>query len=170
MPSLPEILFHETSARATDFLHELNDPSVLRNQLMPPSAAIELRRQQVSKLRNNIAVLTSKREEFNRKMDDYVASLEALIKGLEKSIVQDLEKSSGPAAGGASVPGLSTHVRCTKCETERVFREIQIIFARESDESFSLPTELYVLTGGSIKKGHFRCRACGTESLVIRAC
>lgn len=170
MPSLPDILFHETSARATDFLHELNDPGVLRNQLMPPSAAIELRRQQVSKLRNNVAVLTSKREEFNRKLDDYVASLDTLIKGLEKSIVQDLAKSGGPPPGAAGAPGLSTHVRCTKCETERVFREIQIIFARESDESFSLPTELYVLTGGSIRKGHFRCRACGTESLVIRAC
>ena len=169
MPSLPEILFQETSSRTTDFLHELNDPGVLRNQLIPPSTAIELRRQQLSKLRQNIEVLTTKREEFNRKMDDYVASLEALIRGIEKSIVHDIQKT-GTRAEAPGTAGLSTHVRCTKCETERIFREIQIIFARESDESLSLPTELYVLTDGTIKKGHFRCGNCGTESLVIRAC
>jgi hypothetical protein len=61
-------------------------------------------------------------------------------------------------------------VRCLSCETEAIFRDLQIIFARESDESIALPTQVYVLTGGVLKKGHFTCRSCGTESLVIRAC
>ena len=33
----------------------------------------------------------------------------------------------------------------------------------------SAGTELYVLDDGSLKKGHFQCLSCGTESLVIKA-
>ena len=62
-----------------------------------------------------------------------------------------------------------TKVRCLNCETERNFRKLQIIFARESDESISTPTEVYVLERGALKKGHFACHTCGTDSLVIQS-
>jgi hypothetical protein len=166
MASSREIHFFEISATATDFLHELSDPSLLRNRRVPPLAAVELRRQQVEKLRQNIAVLTAKREEFNRKMTDYIGNLEKLVSCLEKRIARDLE---GVHAAAAHAPGHGTSVRCLTCRTERLFRDLEIIFARESDESLSLPTEVYVLDEGVLKKGHFACKACGTGSLVIRA-
>ncbi|HVR76553.1 MAG TPA: hypothetical protein VMT52_19645 [Planctomycetota bacterium] len=161
-----KIEFQETSASATDFLHELNDPDLLRNRVIPPRAALELKRQQILKLRSNITFLVAKREEFNRKMDDYVRNFE--------SLVQRLEAGLSPAGGpDASSPGAAarqgTNVRCLACDTEHVFRELQIIFARESEESIASPTEVYVLDGGVLKKGHFRCGSCGPSSLVIRA-
>ena len=164
---LPQkIQFQEVSTTAAEFLHELNDPSLLRSQKIPPLAAIELRKQQIQKLRENIAVLAAKREEFNRKMEDYIRNLEALIRSLEKTIALEVERIDG----GEGQPGPATKVRCLSCETEAIFRDLQIIFARESDESIVLPTQVYVLTGGVLKKGHFTCGSCGTESLVIRAC
>jgi hypothetical protein len=164
---LPQkIQFQELSTSAAEFLHELNDPSLLRSHAIPAAAAIELRKQQVSKLRENIAVLASKRDEFNRKMADYIQNLESLIRSLEKTIAAEVEK----ALSGDPASAHGTSVRCLSCETEAIFRDLQIIFARESDESIALPTQVYVLTGGVLKKGQFRCGACGTESLVIRAC
>jgi len=161
-----KIEFQETSASATDFLHELNDPALLRNRVIPPRAALELKRQQILKLRSNITFLAAKREEFNRKMDDYVRNFEALVSRLEAGLPATGEpEDSGPGAGVR--PG--TNVRCLTCDTEHVFRELQIIFARESDESIASPTEVYVLDGGVLKKGHFRCGSCGPSGLVIRS-
>jgi hypothetical protein len=161
------IVFQVISSKPTDFLHELNSPDILRSQLMPPGATIELRRQQIAKLQESISVLTAKREEFQRKMEDYITSLQELIRGLERSILSEIEKSG--AAEGSSLPDAAIHVRCLRCETEKVFAELQIIFAKESTESLSLPTEMYVLEGGSLKKGHFRCECCGTDNLVIQS-
>ena len=161
------IVFQVISAKPTDFLHELNSPDILKSQLMPPGATIELRRQQILKLQESIAVLTAKREEFQRKMEDYIASLEELIRGLERNILSEIEKTG--AAEGSALPEAAIHVRCVRCEAEKVFADLQIIFARESAESLSLPTELYVLEGGSLKKGLFRCEGCGTDNLVIRS-
>ena len=134
---------------------------------MPPGATIELRRQQILKLQESITVLTTKREEFQRKMEDYITSLKELIGGLERSILSEIEKAG--SGGDGALAAASIHVRCLRCEAEKVFEEIQIIFARESDESLSLPTQVYVLDAGVLKKGQFRCESCGTESLVIRS-
>ena len=49
-----------------------------------------------------------------------------------------------------------------------MFKEMQIVFARESDESLCLPTEVYVLEGSALKKGLFLCDACGPGNMVIR--
>jgi hypothetical protein len=167
MPACQKILFQEISSTATDFLHELNDPNLLRNRAIPRIATLELKRSQVVKLRENISILSAKREDFNRKMEEYIRNLEALIRSLEKAIAVEADEA-GAAAPGASRP--STKVRCLACEAEMIFRDLQIIFARESDESMALPTDVYVLAGGRLKKGHFVCGYCGTASLVIRAC
>ena len=160
-----KIQFQTVSSKATEFLHELNDPDLLRNQELPPAATLELRKQQVVKLQQNIAMLVSKREEFSRRMAEYIGNLEALIRCLEKGIASDGERASE-----AKAPAIrGTKVRCLSCETERNFRKLQIIFARESEESIETPTEVYVLEGGSLKKGHFACHCCGTESLVIQS-
>lgn len=161
-----KIQFLETSTSPKDFLHELNDPNLLRAKALPPSARVELRRQQIVKLRENIKVLGSKRAELNRKIGDYIVSLQGLIASLEKTVRAEQDQHSEVAV--VTPPG--TQVRCLVCETERVFRDLQVIFARESDESLALPTEVYVLADGTIKKGRFACGACGTESLVIRSC
>ena len=166
MPPPQNIQFLESSSSPKEFLHELNDPNLLRTKALPRSAKIELRRQQIVKLRENIRVLGTKREELNRKMDDYIRNLQGLISSLERTMRSE---QSQVAETGSDVPP-GTQVRCLACETERVFRDLQVIFARESDESLSLPTEVYVLTAGAIKKGRFACSACGTESLVIRSC
>jgi hypothetical protein len=158
------IQFKEVSSRAADFLHELNDPEILRNRKIPPAASIELRKEQVARLRENIGVLEAKRDEFNRKMEEYIQNLASLVRGIEKGIAAESNKLESGAAVGQD-----TLVRCLGCESEAIFRGLQIIFARESNESFTLPTEVYVLEGARLKKGHFSCSACGSERLVIRA-
>jgi capsule polysaccharide export protein KpsE/RkpR len=165
MSAKQTIKFQESSTSAKDFVHELNDPEMLRNRRIPPRASIELRRQQVARLRDNITVLVSKREEFNRKMEDYIQNLRSLIRSIEKGIAAELKKLPGEGAGAAQ----GTLVRCLGCESEEVFQRLQVIFARESSESFTVPTEVYVLDGDVLKKGHFACALCGTDGLVIRA-
>ena len=160
------IQFREVSGRAADFLHELNDPEILRNRKIPTVASIELRKEQIARLRDNISVLEAKRDEFNRKMEEYIQNLATLVRGIEKGIAAEAEKA-GDDPG--ATPGHDTRVRCLGCECEAVFRGLQIIFARESNESFTLPTEVYVLEGTRLKKGHFSCTSCGSERLVIRA-
>jgi len=160
------IQFQELSTSAAEFLHELNDPNLLRTQRIPPAAQAELKRQQILKLKENISILVAKREEFNRKMEDYIRNLESLIRSLERT-----PQGEGDHRGSATAPHLQgTRVRCLSCEAEQIFSDLQIIFARESDESIAMPTQVYVLAQGLLKKGQFRCGRCGTESLVIRAC
>lgn len=159
----PKIRFEETSVDAVDFLHELSDPGLLRSREMPESAKLELRRHQVARLRGTISVLVAKREEFNRRMDDYIANLSRLVESLELGL-------AGTDEPVESDPELArTRVRCLHCEGERYFDELNVVFARESEDSLSEPTELYVLDHGALKKGHFRCTKCGCGSLVIQA-
>ena len=165
MPTKQSIQFEEISTSATDFLHELNDPSLLRAADISPKVAVELRKQHLLKLRENIDVLTAKRTEFNRKIEEYIQNLKALIRNVEKSIATAVEKLSKLEA---ETHPQATLVRCLCCDTQRIFRDLQILFARESDESLSLPTELYVLQGEIFKKGRFRCGTCGDENLLIR--
>lgn len=160
------IQFQEISVRATDFFHELSDPALLRGGEMPPRATVELRKQQIARLRENILLLTAKREEFNRKLDEYIENLKSLIRSLERSISRELRRSSQDSDPSTAH---ATLVRCLSCDHERVFKHMQVIFARESDESISLPTEVYVLDGTALKKGLFRCDSCGAGNLVIRA-
>jgi len=165
MPLNTRIQFQEISVRATDFFHELSDPALLRNAEMPPRATVELRKQQIARLRENILLLTAKREEFNRKMDEYIENLKSLIRSLEKNVSRELKRSAETLESSAPQ---ATLVRCLSCDNQRVFKRMQVIFARESDESISLPTEVYVLDGTVLKKGLFRCESCGAGSLVIR--
>ena len=166
MSDKPSIHFCELSASAKDFVHELNDPSILRNQQMPPAASIEIRKHQVERLKANIEVLVTKREEFNRKMEDYIQNLNSLIRSIEKRILTDGDKLGD---GVAELAGSATRVRCLGCGKEVEFEGVQILFARESEDSFTRPTNVYVLDNGQIRKGHFSCQSCGDESLVIRA-
>lgn len=161
-----KILFQELSTSAAEFLHELNDPALLRNQRIPMAAQAELKRQQILKLKENITILAAKREEFNRKMEDYIRNLEALIRSLEEPASCEANGYDGLRA----VHAQGTKVRCLSCEAEEIFSDLQILFAKESEESIALPTQVYVLAKGTLKKGQFRCGKCGTESLVIRAC
>ena len=165
MPAKSKIEFQETSASATDFLHELNDPSLLKSCTLPARATLELRRQQVTRLEENIRLLTVKREEFNRRMDDYIENLKALIRGIQRRIESEVQKSRNRPSAQEDH---ATVVRCLGCDSQRIFKAMQIIFARESEESISLPTQVYVLDGPTLKKGHFQCVSCGASSLVIR--
>jgi hypothetical protein len=167
MDAKPTIDFQENSLDAADFLHELNDPDLLRNGSIPPQVSVHLRKSQVLKLKENIAVLTAKREEFVRKIEEYVQSLKSLISSMERGLQSDMEKLKAAESTSATH---ATVVRCLACETQRTFKGIQVIFAKESEESFSQPTQVYVLEGASLKKGQFNCRRCGVGSLVIRSC
>ena len=160
------IEFQEVSANASDFLHELNDPTLLRNRDIPSAVKLELRRHQISRLSATISVLAAKREEFNRRMEEYVSNLGRLVATLEKSLETDKVQ---PESGAPTKHPTLTRVCCLHCETERRFEGLKVVCARESEESLTQPTELYVLDRGSLKKGHFRCLKCGTESLVIKA-
>ena len=158
------IEFQEVSRNASDFLHELNDPDLLRSRDIPTAVKLELRRHQIARLRATISVLAPKREEFNRKMDEYLGNLQRLVTTLQH------RTDEGPDARPPdSTDRMMTRVSCLRCETERRFDGLKVVFARESEESLTRPTELYVLHGGALKKGHFRCLKCGTESLVIKA-
>ncbi len=160
------IAFQETSVTATDFIHELNDPKLLKNGTLPPQALAALKRKQILRLRENIVLLTAKREEFNRKMDDYMENLKSLIRSLEKSLHGELRKGSESPAASTSA---ATVVRCMGCDGQRVFKDLQIVYARESEDSMAIPTEVYVLDAGSLKKGHFLCESCGEGQMVIRS-
>ena len=61
------IEFLEVSQNASDFLHELSDPDLLRSRDIPNAVKLELRKHQISRLRATVSVLTAKREEFNRR-------------------------------------------------------------------------------------------------------
>lgn len=165
MPAHETIRFQETSATATDFLHELNDPALLKAREMPAQAVVALRRKQIHRLRENIVLLTAKREEFNRKLDDYIENLRNLIRAIENGIRDELEMAARSAAEGEPK---ATVVRCLSCDAQRVFKDIQVLYAKESDDSLEEPTAVYVLEGTTLKKGHFVCDSCGEGHLVIR--
>ena len=168
------IEFQEVSQNASDFLHELNDPDLLRSREIPNAVKLELRKHQILRLRATVSVLTAKREEFNRKMKEYVRNIERLVATLEAKEADD-DAPAGRAAAGPPPPASEstdsplTRVSCLRCETERRFDGLKVVYARESEESLTHPTELDVLESGSLKKGHFQCLKCGTGSLVIKA-
>ncbi|MEM7234207.1 MAG: hypothetical protein AAF517_18660 [Planctomycetota bacterium] len=159
MNSSESIFFEESSVRAEDFLHELNDPSLVQPAELDPELRERLRQTQVEKLRVNVLTLRRKQSEFHRKMEEYIANLEGLI--------AKIEKRDGPGENPSDVGG-STFVRCTQCSSERTFTDFRVIFARESDEAMDSPTQCYVSEAGAIKKGLFACRSCGSSFLTIQ--
>jgi hypothetical protein len=165
MPASESIEFRELGVPSTDFLHELQDPAILKTKPLPPKATAELRRRQVERLRANIFALNGKRDEFNRKIAEYVENLKALIRSIERAIQSQAPQSDAAGAEGETP---ATLVRCLGCDTHKVFRDIQVVFARESLDAMDRPTEVYVLEGSTLKKGQFHCAACGTENLLIR--
>ena len=165
MGSNPKIEFQEVSHVATDFLHELNDPALLRGANLPSTVVVELRKHQVLRLKENISLLVGKREEFNRKMESYIENLRALVRSIEKTVCSEIERFAGDEAS----QNQATLVRCMSCDTQQLFKELQIVFARESEDSLASPTDVYVLQGSVLKKGHFSCHECGATNLVIRS-
>lgn len=153
------IHFQETSSKASDFLHELSDPDLLSFPGMSSEVKHQLREAQISRIEKNISVLRAKQADFNRKMEDYVSNLRRLIGSLHRGV----ERKS------VSTPSGGTVVRCTQCESEKRFTNLQILFARESVETLNSPTECYVCDDGVLKKGVFQCSECGGESLLIRS-
>ena len=160
------IEFKELSSDAKEFLHELNDPNLLKNREVPAAAKLQLKKHQVSRLRSTISVLEAKREEFTSKMSQYIGNLTRLVESLETNIEDDATVArTAPISAGSG----ETRVQCLHCNIERSFTPMNVIFARESETSLGEPTELYVLAGESVKKGYFVCCVCGTQSLVIKA-
>ena len=173
------IFFQETSDAAAEFLHELNDPDLVRAQAIPRDVTLQLRREQIRKLEGNIETLREKQSQFNCKMEEYVTNLRRLIDGLHSSPDSQEETAGSPAeSGGAAVAEpegpkseelMGVRVRCQQCEEERTFEHLQILFARESQDSIHQPTECYVTDAGTFKKGVFFCGNCGGEMLTIQA-
>ncbi len=157
------IYFSEISSNPSDFLAELNDPHLHKGMPLPPAVASALRRQQVARMENNIGLLRRKQEDFNRKMEEYIQNIRALIGTLERSMASE-ERDAAPAARG---PG-GTEVRCLTCGDVKHFRNLRVIVGRDSEESLARPTQVIVDDGGKIKKGTFSCPSCGDESLLIR--
>ena len=165
------IFFQEISDQGTDFLQELNDPALMRADRIPLEVSIQLRDNQIRKLEGNIETLRSKQSEFNRKMEEYITNLRRLIESLERANGIDSENASdsSPDVAPPSQQTNGIHVSCLKCEDQKTFPDLRIIFARESEESILTPTECYVAESGEIKKGVFFCSDCGGEMLTIRA-
>lgn len=161
------IYFQEISASAAEFLHELNDPDLVRVPNLSPEVTKLLRREQVAKLQKNIAMLQAKQTEFNNRMDEYISNLRRLIQGLERGMSKDAHAEAEEEQENEN--DSATLVQCFKCGKQRRFHDLTVIFARESEESFDNPTHCYVSEAGKIKKGVFSCRECGSESLMIRA-
>ena len=157
------ILFEESSHEPREFLHELNDPDLLRARSIPRRAAVEIRRQQADKIVRNIEKLRAKQAEFNAKMDDYVGNLERMLEALERRDAEDAAETKREPADARG-----TRVTCSACGAEEVFEHLDVLFARQSDDAFDAPTECYVSELGRIKKGVFCCGGCGSAGVTIR--
>lgn len=160
-----KIRFQELSSTATEFLHELNDPDLVRAPNLAPAVVSLLRREQVEKLQQNIELLRRKQEEFNSRMEEYISNLRRLVESLQKKAAEEgalpPRRPPGYAAG--------TVVNCSRCGCEERFSGLTVIFARESSDALDRPTQCYVSDEGKIKKGIFRCESCGSDALVIRS-
>jgi len=165
MKSTKGIIFEEIQANPTDLLQDLADPELRKCLQFPASAARALRKQQVSRLEENILLLRRKQEEFNRKMEEYIQNIRSLIGSLERSIA--LQEREGKDTLSRPIQE-GTQVRCLSCGEEKTFGELRVLVARDSAESFSHPTEVIVEQDGRIKKGTFTCPQCGNENLLIR--
>jgi hypothetical protein len=162
---MPEtIAFQEFNADPHQWLQEIRDPALVRGKPVSLQVSVELRCEQLRKLRGNIDRLRAKQAEFHRRLEEYIENLQRLAASIEQGLEADRAK-----LGSQPVEPRSTHVHCVGCQGERIFERFEIVFARESEEAFNRPTECYVFDGSQLKKGVFRCLSCGSDSLTIRA-
>jgi hypothetical protein len=164
MKPTKDIIFEELETTPADILSEIADTGTDKPAAIDPGASRELRRRQVARLEDNIVLLRRKQDEFNRKMEEYVQNIRALIGSLERNLAAEAQESPPPARQ----PVGSTQVRCLSCGQEKVFEDFRVIAARDSEESLDRPTILIVEESGKIKKGTFSCPQCGNENLLIR--
>ena len=162
----PSILFEEIKIDTALLLQEIGTPGLKRNVHLPQDVAKKLRKQQITRLEENIAVLRKKQEEFHQKMEDYIASLGGLINNLRQGLKNKDEKPSDDSSNPRKRGG--TYVRCVGCGAEQDFPAVDILFAREPEDMFSKPIEVIVQEDGKLKKGVFRCPRCGNCNLSPR--
>jgi len=153
------IFFEELDSNAAEFLSELFRPGSASRLAVSPAAAVSLRNLQVSRLEANIGFLRTKQAEFNRKIDEYVQGLRALI----QSLADPAQPENDPPAKGGG-----TQVACLGCGSLKLFSDIQVISRQESPDSSPGPIGVIVDQGGQLRKGNFRCPTCGDQHLSIR--
>lgn len=158
-----DILFEEIETGTARLMQELASPEARKNRKIPFPVAAKLRQHQVARIEENIRVLRGKQAEFNRKMEDYVKSLEGLLTSLQESLDkgEDSPESSTSGAGG-------TYVRCIGCGTEKRFEDIHVLVALEPEDVLTRPTEVIAQVGEDLRKGLFRCPHCGSDNMTIR--
>ena len=159
------IIFEVLSSDSDEFIHEFAEPGTLRLPTVSQEASTEVCRGQIKKLRQNILHLRSQQALLNEKIEDYVRHVGALIEQLESDLSVRGELT---AVVGEQNDRSGTTVKCLSCDHEKHFPDLEIIFARESDESLLKPTQCYVRDASTIKKGIFRCLRCGGQALMIR--
>jgi hypothetical protein len=164
MKPTKDIIFEELETTPADIMNEIAGAGMDRQVPIDRGASRELRRRQVARLEDNIVLLRRKQEEFNRKMEEYIQNIRALIGSLERSLAAEAQAGPEPPRPTAG----STQVRCLSCGQEKVFEDFRVIAARDSEESIDRPTVLIVEESGKIKKGTFSCPQCGNENLLIR--
>jgi hypothetical protein len=129
-------------------------------------AVQSVKRHQVERLKINIGFLRRKQERFNRKLEEYIQGIRALILALEESLV------AGEGADRAAPPEerrAGTRVCCLGCGEERLFAGLKVLHQRDSAGAVGGTGTVIVEERGAIKKGRFRCLACREESLSIRS-
>jgi hypothetical protein len=158
------IRFEEARLDPAAIARELADLRERKEAPLPGAAARTLRRQQMGRLETNIRLLRKKQEEFNRKMEEYIQNIRALIGSLERE--EAAEDGAGPA-GETPEPSAGTHVRCLGCGEEKMFDGVRVI-SPGSRSSLDRAADFVVDDGGTIRKGRFSCARCGSGNLVIR--
>jgi len=158
------IVFHEISSNPDDFLSDLVDADLRKARNLSPAAVCALRRHQVARLEGNVAFLQKKQEEFNRRMEEYIQSIRALIGSVERSLDAEGIHGRRPAAKARG----GTRAHCVSCGAATVFRDLHVIAGRDSLESLGEPAGLIVDDAGALKKGSFSCPRCGSGSILIR--
>jgi hypothetical protein len=160
------IHFQEVQSDASDLMQELGSPDARRNVRVPFPVAVELRRNQIRRLQENISILRRKREEFNRRMEDYIDSLEHLIANLRRGVETQEQHDAVAPHEGDEIGG--TVVRCVGCGGEKEFPNVNVLIAVEPDNYLAQPTEVIIECSGELKKGYFKCPKCGEFNLTIR--
>ncbi len=157
----PQIVFEEITIATGKLMQELASPEARKNRKVPFPVASQLRQHQITRIEENIQVLRRKQAEFNKKMEDYVQSLESLLKSLQEGGDAQADSEDLEDPGG-------TYVRCIGCGLERQFEEVHVLVALEPEDYLAEPTEVIVQKEGELKKGLFKCPQCGNSNMTIR--
>jgi hypothetical protein len=181
------IFFEEKGGGGAEVLHELAGPRFRRRGGLSSKGFQLLMEEQRRRLERNIVILRGKQADFNRRMEEYIQSIRALIVSLGKPE----EEPPGPlAASEGEGRGPGTRVRCLGCGEEKVF-PLLVVVAAGGPAPGGLPAggfaasngaagsaggpaaagsagELIVDEEGTLKKGCFSCPRCGNEHLSVR--